>query len=160
MYNQFLTFKLDTSQYAVEVQNVQEVLEYKEITKIPCAASYVEGLIDSRGQGITVVNMRKKFGMPFQDITKDSRIIVLEVKTPDGSVVTFGAIADSVQEVIDLAENEIEPSPKFGNTIAAHFIRGIGKRDDKFIILLNIDQIFSTEEIINLEDVASSVSSQ
>jgi purine-binding chemotaxis protein CheW len=152
MSSQFLTFKLEGSQYAVEVYKVQEVLEYTHITKVPCAAAYVEGLINSRGQGISVVNLRKKFGMPEIDVTKDTRIIVLEVKSEKG-VTTFGAIADSVQEVIDLADEEIEPSPKFGNNIAARFIRGIGKRDDKFIILLDIDHIFSTDEIVMLEGV-------
>ncbi len=152
MSSQFLTFKLEGSQYAVEVYKVQEVLEYTHITKVPCAASYVEGLINSRGQGISVVSLRKKFGMPEIDVTRDTRIIVLEIKTDQG-VTTFGAIADSVQEVIDLADEEIEPSPKFGNNIAARFIRGIGKRDDKFIIILDIDHIFSTEEIVVLEGV-------
>ncbi len=155
MSSQFLTFKLEGSQYAVEVYKVQEVLEYTHITKVPCAASYMEGLINSRGQGISVVNLRKKFGMSEAPVTKETRIIVLEVKGKDDTVVTFGAIADSVQEVIDLDEKEIEPSPKFGNSIAAQFIRGIGKRDDNFIIILNIDQIFSTEEIVNLEGVAT-----
>ena len=152
MSNQFLTFKIDGTQYAAEVHNVQEVLEYMPVTKVPCATSYMEGLINSRGQGISVVNLRKKFGMPEAEPTKETRIIVMEEKT-----VTFGAIADSVQEVIDLSDDEIEPSPKFGNSIAAQFIRGIGKRDDSFIIILNMDQIFSTEEIIKLETAATAI---
>ena len=159
MSSQFLTFKLEGAQYADEVYKVQEVLEYTHITKVPCAASYMEGLINSRGQGISVVNLRKKFGMSEASVTKETRIIVLEVRGKDDAVVTFGAIADSVQEVIDLDEKEIEPSPKFGNNIAAQFIRGIGKRDDTFIIILNIDQIFSTEEIVNLEGAAVAVNS-
>ncbi|MBO7421209.1 MAG: chemotaxis protein CheW, partial [Spirochaetaceae bacterium] len=87
----------------------------------------------------------------------ETRIIVMEVKNAEEKTVTFGAIADSVQEVIDLSDDEIEPSPKFGNSIAAQFIRGIGKRDDSFIIILNMDQIFSTEEIIKLESAATAI---
>lgn len=151
MKSQYLTFKLDNSQYAVEVYKVQEVLEYTTITKLPCAESYMEGLISSRGQGISVVNLCKKFGLPENPQTKETRIIILELKTKDDTTVTFGAIADSVQEVIDLDDSEIEPSPKFGNSISAKFIRGIGKRDGNFIIILNVDQIFSTDEITNLE---------
>ena len=159
MSNQFLTFKIDGTQYAAEVHNVQEVLEYMPVTKVPCATSYMEGLINSRGQGISVVNLRKKFGMEDTEPTKETRIIVMEVKNAEGKTVTFGAIADSVQEVVDLSDEEIEPSPKFGNSIAAQFIRGIGKRDDTFIIILNMDQIFSTEEIIKLESAATAINS-
>lgn len=151
MHNQFLTFKLDGTQYAVSVQHVQEVLEYTPITKVPCAATYMEGLINSRGEGISVVNLRKKFGIESVDATKETRIIVFEIKRNEG-VVIFGAIADSVQEVIDLDESEIESSPKFGNSIAAKYIYGIGKKDEQFVIILNMDEIFSTEEIIMLEN--------
>lgn len=157
MRNQFLTFKLEGSQYAVEVHSVQEVLEYTEVTPVPCAASYIEGLINSRGQGISVVNFRKKFGMPVINRTKETRIIVFEVQKDSEKTVTFGAIADSVQEVIDLDDSEIEPSPKFGNNISAQYIQGIGKREDNFIIILNLAQIFSTDEVVKLEGVAASL---
>ena len=157
MGNQFLTFKLDGSQYAVEVHNVQEVLEYTEITKIPCTAPYIEGLISSREKGILVVNLRKKFSMEDAEPMKETRIIVMELHDNNDNVTNFGAIADSVQEVIELQEEEIDPSPKFGNSISAQFIKGIGKKEDNFIILLNLDQIFSTEEIIRLESTVSSL---
>ncbi|MCQ2595534.1 MAG: chemotaxis protein CheW [Treponemataceae bacterium] len=160
MSNQFLTFKLDGAQYAADVHNVQEVLEYMQITKVPCTTSYMEGLINSRGQGISVVNLRKKFGMQPVEATKETRIIVMEVKGENDKTVTFGAIADSVQEVIELAGDEIEPSPKFGNSIAAQFIKGIGKKEDNFIIILNMDQIFSNEEIIRLEGTAANMAAQ
>lgn len=152
MVNQFLTFKLDGATYAVEVHKVQEVLEYTHITKVPCIAEYFEGLINSRGKGITVVNFRKKFAMETVPVTKQTRIIVLEIKKGN-EIVTFGAIADSVQEVIDLEESEIEPPPKFGSDIAAQYIKGIGKRNDEFLMILSIDEIFSTDEVINLKNV-------
>jgi len=159
MTKQFLTFRLDNNQYAVEVHKVQEVLEYKHITKIPCAAVYVEGLISSRDRGISVINLRKKFGLPEIELTKDSRIIVLELalgtnidENPD-EIHIFGAIADSVQEVIEIEDTDIEPAPKFGNNISVNFISGIGKKDGEFIIILNVDAIFSSDEILNLEDL-------
>lgn len=162
MKKQFLTFKLDNVQYAVEVFKVQEVLEYKQITKVPCSAVYVEGLISSRGQGISVIDFRKKFALPELEDTKDKRIIVFEI-TPtvqtqneeEKTILTFGAIADSVHDVIEMDESAIEPPPKFGNNISVNFIRGIGKNEDEFVIILDIDQIFSTDEIINLENVLS-----
>ena len=153
MTKQFLTFRLDNNQYAVEVHKVQEVLEYKHITKIPCAANYVEGLISSRDRGISVINLRKKFGLEEIELNKECRIIVLEIaltgsvdENPD-DIHIFGAIADSVQDI------DIEAAPKFGNNISVNFISGIGKKDGEFIIILNIDSIFSSDEILNLEDL-------
>ena len=162
MAKQFLTFRLDNNQYAVEVNKVQEVLEYKHITRIPCAANYVEGLISSRDRGISVINLRKKFSLPDYEPDKETRIIVLEIakngntdsiiENPD-DIHIFGAIADSVQEVIEIEDKDMEPAPKFGNNISVNFISGIGKRDGEFIIILNIDAIFSSDEILNLEDL-------
>ncbi len=157
MSSQFLTFMLDDSQYAVEVYNVQEVMEYTRITKMPCADPWMEGLISSRGKGISVINLRKKFALPDKEPDKETRIIVMEMKPSEDSLITFGAIADSVQEVIDIDKSEIEPPPKFGNNISGKFIHGIGKKDGNFIIILNINQIFSADEIINLSEVTKSL---
>ena len=157
MSSQFLTFMLDDSQYAVEVYNVQEVMEYTRITKMPCADPWMEGLISSRGKGISVINLRKKFGLPEIEPDKETRIIVMEIKPTDGNLITFGAIADSVQEVIDIDDSEIEPPPKFGNNISGKFIYGIGKKGGNFIIILNINQIFSADEIINLSEITKSL---
>ncbi|MCR4713444.1 MAG: chemotaxis protein CheW [Treponemataceae bacterium] len=157
MSSQFLTFMLDDSQYAVEVYNVQEVMEYTRITKMPCADPWMEGLISSRGKGISVINLRKKFGLPAKEPDKETRIIVMEMKPSDDSIITFGAIADSVQEVIDIDDSEIEPPPKFGNNIAGKFIFGIGKKNGNFIIILNINQIFSADEIINLSEITKNL---
>ncbi|MBO5692222.1 MAG: chemotaxis protein CheW [Spirochaetaceae bacterium] len=154
MSRQFLSFVLDGALYAVEVAQVQEVLEYTQPVRLPCTIDYVEGLISSREQGISVVNLRKKFELKTVEPTKKTRIIIIEINHVDGdnvSVVTFGAIADSVEEVIDLEEDTIEPAPKFGNNISGEYIRGIGKKDNKFIIILDIDKVFSTEEIVALK---------
>ena len=142
MSRQFLSFVLDGALYAVEVAQVQEVLEYTQPVRLPCTIDYVEGLISSREQGISVVNLRKKFELKTVEPTKKTRIIIIEINHVDGddvSVVTFGAIADSVEEVIDLEEDTIEPAPKFGNNISGEYIRGIGKKDNKFIIILDSD---------------------
>ena len=154
MSRQFLSFVLDGALYAVEVAQVQEVLEYTQPVRLPCTIDYVEGLISSREQGISVVNLRKKFELKTVEPTKKTRIIIIEINHVDGdnvSLVTFGAIADSVEEVIDLEEDTIEPAPKFGNNISGEYIRGIGKKDNKFIIILDIDKVFSTEEIVALK---------
>lgn len=156
MSRQFLSFVLDGALYAVEVAQVQEVLEYTQPVRLPCTIDYVEGLISSREQGISVVNLRRKFNLSEIEPTKKTRIIIIEITHMENdkkTVTTFGAIADSVEEVIDLEEDTIEPAPKFGNNISGEYIRGIGKKDNKFIIILDIDKVFSLEEIAALKSV-------
>ena len=156
MSRQFLSFVLDGALYAVEVAQVQEVLEYTQPVRLPCTIDYVEGLISSREQGISVVNLRRKFNLSEIEPTKKTRIIIIEIthmENDEKTVTTFGAIADSVEEVIDLEEDTIEPAPKFGNNISGEYIRGIGKKDNKFIIILDIDKVFSLDEIAALKSV-------
>ncbi|MBQ0162745.1 MAG: chemotaxis protein CheW [Treponema sp.] len=151
---QLLTFTLNDNLYAFEVFKVQEVLEYKTPAKIPCSSPYVEGLIDSRGTGISVINLRKKFALPEAEPTKETRIIVVEVSKPTDDnpdhICTFGAITDSVQEVLEINDSEIEAPPKFGNNISPEYISGLTKKDDKFIIILNEKMIFSSSDIVKV----------
>jgi purine-binding chemotaxis protein CheW len=144
--NQFLTFTLDNEQYAIGVAKVREVLEHTKITKLPRTAVFMKGIINLRGAGVPVIDLRLKFGLPETPITKDTSIIVMEVESQDGAVVV-GALADAVHEVVDIDEKSIEPAPRFGTRLAAEFIKGVGKKDDLFIILLDIDRIFNAEEI-------------
>jgi purine-binding chemotaxis protein CheW len=144
--NQYLTFTLDNEQYAIGVAKVREVLEYTKITKLPRTAVFMKGIINLRGAGVPVIDLRLKFGLPETPITKNTSIIVMEVESLEGSVVV-GALADAVHEVVDIDDKAIEPAPRFGTRLAAEFIKGVGKKDDLFIILLDIDRIFNAEEI-------------
>jgi purine-binding chemotaxis protein CheW len=144
--NQYLTFTLDNEQYAIGVSKVREVLEHTKITRLPRTAEFMKGIINLRGAGVPVIDLRLKFGLPETPITKDTSIIVMEVESLDGNVVV-GALADAVHEVVDIDEGSIEPAPRFGTRLSAEFIKGVGKRDEVFIILLDIDKIFNAEEI-------------
>jgi len=144
--NQFLTFTLDGEQYAIGVAKVREVLEHTKITKLPKTAEYMKGIINLRGMGVPVIDLRLKFGMEETPVTKDTSIIVMEVEGLEGAVVV-GALADAVHEVVDIEAQNIEPAPKFGTRLAAEFIRGVGKRDETFIIILDIDRIFNSEDM-------------
>ena len=149
MTKQYLTFSLNSKIYAINVFQVQEVLTYIEPTKLPCTSPHIEGLINSRNQGITVVNFRKKFALEDTEVTKFTRIIVLELPSPtsedENHVTLFGAVADSVNEVIEIDDETIEPPPKFGNAISAEFITGICKKEDSFISILDIEKVFAEE---------------
>lgn len=147
MINHYLTFTLRDALYAVPVSNVQEVLVYTQPEPLPCTASCIEGLISSRGQGISVMNLCKRFELPVSPVTKHTRIIVVELTHIEKEhTVVFGAVADSVEEVLDLETNALEAPPKFGNPISVDFIVGIGKKDDRFVTVLNVDTIFALKE--------------
>ncbi|MDA3948341.1 MAG: chemotaxis protein CheW [Spirochaeta sp.] len=144
--SQYLTFTLAEEQYAVQVYDVKEVLEYTTVTRVPRTQEFMRGVINLRGSVVPVIDLRLKFGMGETEKTIDTSIIVMEVEI-NGDTVTVGTLADSVQEVINLDEEQIEPSPQIGTRINTDFIRGIGKQDERFIIILDIDRIFSEEEI-------------
>lgn len=150
--NHYLTFTLEGEQYAVSVLRVREVLEYTKITKIPRTADYMRGVINLRGTGVPVIDLRTKFGMQEIGNTKDTSIIVMEIEAGNGRVV-LGALADSVQEVIELEPAQIEPAPRFGTRLATEFILGMGKKDERFIIILDIDKIFTSDEVAYLNKV-------
>lgn len=144
--NQYLTFTLAGETYAVEVNKVKEVLEYTEVTKVPRTQEFMRGVINLRGSVVPVVDLRLKFDMGHTDQTIDTSIVVMEV-TVDGETVTLGTLADSVQEVIGLNDSQIEPAPSIGTRVDNRFIHGIGKVDERFLIILDIDRIFRDDEV-------------
>lgn len=150
---QYLTFRIGEEDYALEVSNVREILEFTAITKVPKTPEYMRGVINLRGSVVPVLDMRLKFNLTEKKETIDTCIIVLEVDI-DGEKTIIGALVDSVQEVFELDPQHIEPAPKMGTRLRTDFIKGMGKRDNHFIIVLNIDKVFSSEELINaVQDV-------
>jgi purine-binding chemotaxis protein CheW len=143
---QYLTFKLDGEVFAIDIAKVREVLDFTTITKVPRTPDFMRGVINLRGSVVPVVDLRLKFGMAKTERTVNTCIIITEVSV-DSETVILGALADSVQEVIDLDPDHIEPAPKIGTKLRTEFIRGMGKQDDKFIILLDINRVFSTDEL-------------
>ncbi|MDQ6761243.1 MAG: chemotaxis protein CheW [Bacteroidota bacterium] len=146
----YLTFKLDEELFAINVSKVLEILEVKPITKIPKSPSFMKGVINLRGNILPVIDTRNKFCMPQEDFTIDTCIIVLNINSANESLLV-GAIVDSVQKVIDIPEEAIQPSLSMGAIYREDFINGIGKIDEDFIMILNIDKVFSAEEIAVME---------
>lgn len=146
----FLTFRLGEELFALDVCQVREVLELDTITGVPNALEFMRGVINVRGSVVPVIDLRAKFGMGPTTRTIDTRIVVMELDL-DGEMTVLGAIADSVHEVIDLQTSSIEPPPKIGSRWRTKFIRGIGKKDEKFILILDIDKVFSVDELINVQ---------
>ena len=143
---QYLTFKLSEEVFGVDVAQVREILDSIKITKVPQTPDFMCGVINLRGSVVPVVDMRLKFGMDKKEATVDTCIIVVEVKFEEENMI-LGALVDSVQEVFELDPADIEAAPKIGTQHNTDYIKGMGKREDRFIIILNIDKVFSTEDI-------------
>ena len=142
----YLTFTLDLEDYAVDVFQVSEVLDYTSLTRVPRTPDFMKGVINLRGSVVPVVDMRLKFGLPETENTVDTCIIVLEVEL-EGKVLVIGAIADSVNEVFELDPKDIEPPPRLGTRLENEFISGMGKHNGEFIIILDVNRVFSDEEM-------------
>ncbi|CAG0973884.1 chemotaxis protein CheW [Geobacter sp.] len=143
---QYLTFKLADEIFAVDVAKVREILEFTSITKVPQTPGFMRGVINLRGSVVPVMDMRLKFGMPETEKTVNTCIIVVEVNH-EGETIIIGALADSVQEVFELEPEQIEPAPRIGTKLNTDFILGMGKHDGQFIMILDIDRTFTSEEI-------------
>lgn len=138
---QWVTFKLGNETYGINVMQVQEVLRYTEIAPVPGAPSYVLGIINLRGNVVTVIDTRMRFGLPPADISEQTRIVIIEA---DQQVI--GILVDSVAEVVYLHQSEIETAPNVGNEESAKFIQGVCNRDNELLILVDLNKMLSDQE--------------
>ena len=143
---QYLTFTLDKGLYAVSVVRVLNVLEMLPVTKVPRVPDFICGVINLRGNVIPVIDLRVKFGLSVSEETVDTSIIILQLEY-EGTVLEVGAIADSVEEVMDLEAKDIEPPPSMGSRLNTAYILGMGKIQDQFVIIIDIDKIISGKDL-------------
>jgi purine-binding chemotaxis protein CheW len=154
--SQYMTFKLGDELFAINVSQVREVLEVLQITKVPTAPAYMRGVVNVRGQAIPVVDLRLRFGLPSIGDTVNTRVIVMELNI-DGEIAVIGGLADSVHEVIELESSNINPPPRIAMRWRTDFILGMGKRGDEFIIILDVNAVFSSEELVAVSDLTAPV---
>jgi purine-binding chemotaxis protein CheW len=143
---QYLTFKLGNEVFGIDVAKVREILDFTTITEIPRTPEFMSGVINLRGNVVPVVDLRLCFQMSKTVRTRNTCIVVVEVLLESESTV-IGALADSVEEVIDLEPEQIKPAPKIGTQIRTDFIKGMGTRENQFIMILDIDCVFSVEQL-------------
>ena len=148
---QYMTFKLGDELFAINVAQVREVLEVSQITRVPTAPEYMRGVVNVRGQAIPVVDLRTRFGLPKAEETVNTRIIVMELDLGGESTV-LGGMADSVPEVIELEPSSIIPPPRIAMRWRTEFIQGLGRRGDEFIIIRDVDAVFSSDELSMLNE--------
>ncbi|MBI9081912.1 MAG: purine-binding chemotaxis protein CheW [Pseudodesulfovibrio sp.] len=142
----YLTFALGSEEYGLEILKVREIIGYVEVTRIPQTPAYVQGVINLRGQVIPVVDLRAKFGMESVERTEATCIIVVEISRADDAIST-GVVVDRVQEVLDIAGEDIEDTPSFGSSVDTDFILGMGKIGDSVKILLDIDKVLGEADL-------------
>ena len=150
--SQYLTFQLEDEVFALDISQVREVLDYTAVTKVPRTPDFMRGVINLRGGVVPVVDMRLKFGMSQTEKTVNTCIIIVDVNVDEETTV-IGALADSVEEVMDLDGEQIEPPPKIGTRLNTEFIKGMGKRGEEFIMILDIDKVFSTDDMAMVQGV-------
>jgi purine-binding chemotaxis protein CheW len=153
---QYLTFKLEEEVFALGISKVREVLDYTTITRIPEMPEFMLGVINLRGSVVPVVDMRLKFGMSRSEAKVNTCIIIVEIDL-DGETTIIGALADSVQEVLELDPDQVEAPPRIGTRLKSRFIKGMGKRDNQFIIILDIDEVFSADELAMTHEAGSEI---
>ncbi|MCE3226851.1 MAG: chemotaxis protein CheW [Bacteroidetes bacterium] len=142
----FLSFKLAEEHFAIEVKKIMEILEVPRITKVPQTPDFLKGVVNLRGGVLPVIDTRTKFGMPQVDFTVNTCILVLSIDINDETI-TVGALVDSVSEVFEMEEKHIQPSPTIGARYRSEFIKGMINEKDQFMMLLDIDKVFSAADI-------------
>jgi purine-binding chemotaxis protein CheW len=156
---QYLTFMLGGEMFSISILCIREIIWYANLTEVPMMPACIRGVINLRGAVVPVMDLSNRFGKPTTPVSKSTCIIIVEVETQnEGEFQNMGVVVDSVQAVLEIPASEIEPPPTFGAKIRSDFIEGIGKVNGKFVILLNVNKVLSTEEIGQMGQVAASAS--
>lgn len=147
----YLTFSLGKDLFGIQVSEVREVIEYKQVFKIPRVPDFLKGVINLRGEVVPIIDLHSRFYNKLSEVTGTTSIVVVELDD-DNHKIPIGVIIDSVKAVTELYENSIESVPEIGSKIRSDFIEGIGKLDNQFVILLNVQNILNIEELSNIDD--------
>lgn len=152
--NSYLTFKLGEEEFAAHVGKVLNILEMTKITEVPKSPDYMKGVINLRGSVLPVIDTRIKFGMTPTEYTPNTCIVVMDIDM-DGDSIHVGALVDSVQAVLEIEDTQILPPPSIGHKYRSEFIEGVATINDSFIMILNMDEVFSSEEVHDMHDKAA-----
>ncbi|MCX8018373.1 MAG: chemotaxis protein CheW [Rhodocyclaceae bacterium] len=150
---QYLTFTLGGEMFAVGILNVKEIIEYGNLTEIPMVPAFIRGVINLRGAVVPVIDLAARFGGKVSQVQRRTCIVIVEV-TQEDSCHDIGIMVDAVSEVLEIPDSEIEPPPSFGAKIRADFIAGMGKVNNKFVVILEIQKVLSLDEMALLADIA------
>lgn len=155
----FLTFVLDGEEYGAEILKVREILGLMDITPVPQTPDFVAGVINLRGKVIPVIDLRSRFQMAPVEATEETCVIVVDTTWKDSEAVMMGVVVDTVREVVNIDSSQIDPPPAFGQDISTDYILGMGKVGEKVKILLDIDKVISSQDMVVLQRAADQVES-
>ncbi len=147
---QYLTFMLGGEMFAIGILVIKEIIEYGNLTEVPMMPAYIRGVINLRGSVVPVVDLSTRFGRKRTELSRRTCIVIIEVASEQETQVV-GVVVDAVNEVLEIQADQIEPPPAFGAKIRTDFIRGMGKMDGKFMIILNVDNVLSIDDLALLD---------
>lgn len=150
---QYVTFSLAEEVFAIGIQQVREIIEYDNVTTVPMMPTFVKGVINLRGSVVPVIDLSARFGRGMGEINRRTCIVIVEIGLGE-ELQELGVVVDAVSEVLEIPSTEIEPPPAFGTKIRADFISGIGKVNERFVILLNVDKVLAIDEMVMLTELA------
>ncbi len=156
---QYLTFLLAGEEYAIGILKVKEIIEYDTVTVVPQTPKWIRGVINLRGSVVPVVDLAVKFGMEERAVTRTTCIVILEGQLENQNT-TMGIVADSVNQVVDLTADDIREVPEFGTRVQVNYLLGMAQMSKKFALLLDVDKVLSTEELLSLNEVSANADSQ
>jgi purine-binding chemotaxis protein CheW len=151
---QYLTFMLGSEVFAIGILAIKEIIEYHELTTVPMMPDCIRGVINLRGAVVPVMDLSLRFGRPSQEVTKRTCIVIIE-REGEAQREDLGVVVDAVNAVLDIPADDIEPAPAFGARIRPEYIRGLGKVNGKFVILLDVDRVLAVEEVSSLREAAN-----
>lgn len=151
--SQYLTFLLGGEMFAIPILNIKEIIEYGHLTTVPMMPAFIRGVINLRGSVVPVIDMALRFGRKAGAVTRRTCIVIIEIETGDEKQ-DVGVVVDTVNEVLEIPDTEIEQTPSFGAKIRADFIRGMGKINGKFVIILSVNHVLSIDEMATLSQVS------
>src|SRR5260221_14477574 len=151
---QYLTFLLANEEYAIGILKVKEIIEYDTVTTVPKTPKWVRGVINLRGAVVPVVDLAIKFGLELKPVTKTTCIVIIETQFESQNT-TIGIIVDAVSQVMELATEDMQPVPEFGTRVKVDYLLGMAQLGKKFALLLDVDKVLSTDELLHLDQVST-----
>ncbi len=153
---QYLTFMLGGEVFAIGILSIKEIIEYGHLTSVPLMPAHIRGVINLRGSVVPVIDLSARFGRDGTQVTRRTCIVILEVIAGQDKQ-DIGVVVDAVNEVVEIPDSQIEPSPAFGANIRTDVIQGMGKVNERFVIILSVDHVLSVEELAALGQFQSSL---
>lgn len=144
---QYLTFRLVGEEYGIQLLQVKEIIEYQRPTQVPGVPAAIRGVINLRGSVVPVIDLAVKFGLPAAEVTRQTCIVIVEVML-EGAATVMGIVTDAVSEVMDLTPEQVEGTPSFGVKVNLDFLKGLGKVGQRFVLILDVDKVLTTEELL------------